>query len=66
MLLKNHQQPTFKVNSKRQFSKIAELRAFLNLLVFLFRFSLFWGTDIIVNGKTLRDAIQKERFQTLK
>ena len=38
----------------------------MNLLVFLFRFSLFLGTEITVNDKTLKDALQKDRFQTLK
>ena len=66
MLLRKHQQTTFKVNSKCQFLKIAELQAFLNLLVFLFRCSLFWGTEIIVNDKILRDTLQKDRFSNFK
>ena len=65
-LLRNYQPTTFKVNSKCQFSKIAEPQAFLNLLVFLFRFSLFRGTEIIVNDKILRDALQKDRFSNFK
>ena len=60
MLFRNHQQPTFKVNSKCQFPKILKPQAFLNLLVFLYRFSLFLGTEITVNDKTLRDPLQKD------
>ena len=66
MLLRNDQQTTFKVNSKYQFSKIAEPQAFLNLLVFLFRFLFFWGTEIIVNNKISRDALQKDCFSNFK
>ena len=66
MLLRNHQQPTLKVNSKCEFLKILKPKSFLNLLVFLFRFSLFLGTEITINNKTLRDALQKDRFSNFK
>ena len=63
MLLKNHQQSTFKVNSKCQLLKILKPQAILNLLVFLFRsifISLFLGTEITANNKTSRNALQKD------
>ena len=46
--------------------KIAEPQAFLHLLVFLFRFSLFRGTEIIVNDKILKDVFRKDRFSNFK
>ena len=66
MLLRNYQQTTFKVNSKCHFSNIAEPQALLNLLVFLFRFSLFWGTEIILYDGILKDALQKDGFLNFK
>ena len=66
MLLRNHQQRNFKVNSKCQFTKILKQQAFLNLLVSLFLFSLFLGNEIIANDKTLRDALQKDSFSYFK
>ena len=38
----------------------------MNLLVFLFRFSLFLGTFLTANDKTLRDALEKDRFSNFK
>ena len=66
MLLRKHQQTTFKAISKFQFTKIAEPQAFLNLLIFPFRFSLFRGTEIIVNDKILKDVFQKDRFSNFE